>query len=125
MSIATSSKIDFTTLGFGNYSTSEVDTGFTWVNGDKIYKKTINFGQMPASGNKAVNHGISGLKYLIKWEGMSTNAAGTTFWTLPIVNTSQVANTAIDVTSTQIVIYVNTDHSGKTAYFTLYYTKNS
>jgi hypothetical protein len=37
----TASKIDFSTLNFGNYSTSEVDTGFTWIDGSKIYKKTI------------------------------------------------------------------------------------
>lgn len=32
--------IDFTTLLFGNYSLEEQDTGFTWVDGKHIYKKT-------------------------------------------------------------------------------------
>lgn len=36
----TESKLDFSTLKFGNYSTSEVDTGFKWINGSAIYKKT-------------------------------------------------------------------------------------
>lgn len=35
--------IDFTTLAFGNYSTSEVDTGFTYIDGKPIYRKTQNF----------------------------------------------------------------------------------
>lgn len=36
-----SQNIDFTTLNFGNYSTNEVDTGFTWIDGKRIYKKSM------------------------------------------------------------------------------------
>lgn len=35
--------IDFATLLFGNYSTSEVDTGFKWIDGKSIFKKTISW----------------------------------------------------------------------------------
>ena len=36
----TANKIDFTTLP-GNYSTTEQNTGYTWIDGKPIYKKTV------------------------------------------------------------------------------------
>lgn len=33
--------IDFTTLAFCNYSTTEVDTGFKWIDGKAIYRRTF------------------------------------------------------------------------------------
>lgn len=48
----TASKIDFTTLP-GNYTTSEIDTGYTWVDGKQIYKRVFaaNF-TTPAIGTR-------------------------------------------------------------------------
>lgn len=37
----TATKIDFATLAFGNYSTSEEDTGFKFTDGKTIYKRTF------------------------------------------------------------------------------------
>lgn len=38
----TSAMIDFTTFGDGNYSTSETNTGFKWIDGKAIYKQTFS-----------------------------------------------------------------------------------
>ena len=42
-----------------DYSTSEVDTGYTWTDGSPIYKKTINIGALPNATTKSVAHNIS------------------------------------------------------------------
>lgn len=62
-------QLDFPTLGFGNYSTAEVDTGFTWIDGSPIYKKTIDTGGLPNSGTKNVPHGITGYTNIVSMTG--------------------------------------------------------
>ena len=61
----TANKIDFTTFPFGNCSTSEVNTGFTWVDGSPIYKKTVNFGVLPNNTSKQVAHNIQNVDYFL------------------------------------------------------------
>lgn len=61
--------IDFTTLG-GNYSTSEIDTGYTWLNGEPIYKKTLVFGSMPNNTTTTYSFGVSNanvIKHELRW----------------------------------------------------------
>lgn len=121
-----SSKIDFTTLP-GNYSTSEIDTGFTWVDGKTIYKKTINFGALPNATGKSVPHNISNLDFFIKIEGITQNPTDRVFYQLPKVMISgssyqaqlQVGNINVRIdTSQNLSSYTET-------YVTLYYTKSS
>lgn len=111
----------------GNYSTSEVDTGFTWINGKHIYKKTINFGALPNATKKEVVHGISNLDYVIKIEGTCFRSSDKV--------TFQIGNAPNPTTSIEnaitIVVYPNNveittgvNRSAFNAYITLYYTKN-
>ena len=81
----TASKINLSTLG-GNYSTSEVDTGYTWINGDHVYKKTYSTGALPNNAENNIPHGISNLKRVIKVEGFAYKSYGT--WTLPLMDLS-------------------------------------
>ena len=67
----TSDKVDWSTIEISNYSTSEVATGATWIDGRTIYKKTINFGSMPNNATKSVPHGISNLGMMVKIEGIA------------------------------------------------------
>jgi len=120
----TADMIDFTTLG-GNYSTTEQDTGFTWINGEHIYKKTVNFGALPDTTGKSVAHNITGLDWVIEFSGVTYNPSINTYLTLPCASASSypislaVSNTNVDVTTTN-------DRSGYTqSYITLYYTKTS
>lgn len=106
-----------------SYSTSEKWTGGYWIDGKKIYKKTINFGSLPNSGEKQVNHGIS-LGNVIKIEGWCfSNALG--WYNLPFAASG---NWAIEVKIyyNTVVVVTGVDRSGiSTAYITLYYTKSS
>lgn len=117
--------IDFTTFGSGNYSTSEQDTGFTWIDGKKIYKKTIDFGALPNATTKSVAHGITNLAGVIKIEGVCS--AGNSWTTVPLMFNSASAtfNTDFYVDETNLNASSGQNVSNRTAYITLYYTKTS
>lgn len=55
------------TISDMDYSTSEQDTGCKWIDGKKIYKKTVFF-QSVASGDINSAHGISNISLVIKHE---------------------------------------------------------
>ncbi len=124
----TAGKIDFSTLS-GNYSTTEVDTGYTWIDGSKIYKKTITIGSLPDTDTKRVAHGISSMDKLIDLRG------GAKFpnYQLPIpcvsdpirddIGTKAVVRVYVD--STDVIVDTGMDRTGGYAYVTLYYTKTS
>lgn len=109
-----------------DYSTSEIDTGTTWIDGAHIYKKTINFGNLPNATAKYVPHGISNLNYVIKIEGTAA-APNSTWITLPVVYRSADAayNVEVSVSTTDVVCNTSQDRSMFTAYVTLYYTKSA
>lgn len=120
----TADKIDFTTLG-GNYSTNEVDTGFTWINGKHIYKKTIDFGALPNSTNKAVSHGITNLDLVIRYDAFSKDSGNIQ---RPIIYTAlggSAGSIVLDVEASDIRIFTDSNRSSASAYVTLYYTKSS
>lgn len=57
----TGQKIDWGATGL-NYSTTETDTGLTWVDGKKIYRKVIEWALTASSaGEQTKAHGISNL----------------------------------------------------------------
>jgi hypothetical protein len=67
-----------------SYSTGEVFTGNYWLDGKKIYKKTINFGKWPTSNSSTdvaiKNLGIDyvpNIKDLVDYKWFYTTAAGT------------------------------------------------
>jgi len=126
----TASKIDFSTLNFGNYSTSEVDTGFTWIDGSPIYKKTINFGTLPNATTKTVAHNISNISLMIKAEGFFHTSLVDVFSPFPqnFSGNPNMFNGSVStmvVTKTDVRIDCTTNMSAQTAYITLYYTKSS
>lgn len=107
-----------------NYSTNEVDTGATWVDGKKIYKKTINFGTLPDNTSKNVAHGISNIGYIVKLEGVSTNSAR--WLPLPLASPAAAStNIMLTADSTNVTIATGLDRTSDSAYVTLYYTKSS
>lgn len=109
-----------------NYSTNEVDTGATWIDGKKIYKKTIDFGALPNNTNKQVAHDISNLDKVIKVEQHLNN--GPTYlkgFLLLSSGPSNVTDFNLYGTDTAISVSTNSDRSSVYAYFTLYYAKSS
>lgn len=110
-------------LTAGNYSTSEQDTKFTWTNGAKIYKKTIVSTNLVAGENN-INHGISNLGLVLKYDGFMDIGSGTT---LPIPTIASATNNSVSVwtvNSTIVKIFSSLAFTGK-VYITLYYTKTS
>lgn len=109
-----------------DYSTSEVDTKVKWVDGKTIYRKTINFSNLPNNSTKNVAHGVSGLSQLVKIDAIM-NRPGTNggFYLLPFVSKA-AANDQVEVSvnDTNVSIATNIDWSSCTAYVTIYYTKS-
>lgn len=113
------------TISDMDYSTSEQDTGCKWVDGKKIYKKTISCGG-GSNKNKAVNHNISNLSRTIKIEGQAYD--GSVCIPIPFTSTGDGVSSSIQVyvSSTQIVISCGADRDNLIEmYVTLWYTKTT
>lgn len=119
------SNVDFTTFGCGNYSTTETDTGFTWIDGKNIYKKTVNIGTLPNNTKKSVSHGITNLDKIIKIDGITRHPGNNITAPLPFTSLSESSNIQMNVVGANIEISTGVDRTGFTdSYATLYYTKS-
>ena len=119
----TQDDIVMSSLNFGNYSTSETDTGFKWIDGRKIYKKTMDFGALPNATNKSKSFGISNLGMFIQITGMAIYPSGVSL-VLPFSGVSALeASVAINTNGDSVVITTGTNRSSATGYITAYYTK--
>lgn len=122
------SQLDFSALNFGNYSTLEADTGFTWVDGKTIYKKTINFGSLPNSAAKTKAHGITNLSQVIKMETIVMNNNGAFHMVDGVygpASTNEIYENAFLASDGNLTISTSTDRTSFYAYITLYYTKTN
>lgn len=112
----------------GDYSTSEVDTGYHWIDGKTIYKKTVYFSSLPNNTTKTVSFGVNNVSYVIKMEGSAYRANDGAFFTLPNASALAVAN-AIDMAylanSKEVQVRTGMDRTNCIAYITVYYTKTS
>lgn len=106
-----------------DYSTSEINTGFTWIDGSAIYKKTVNIGTLPNNTTKTVAHNIANFSALIKLEGNFTN--GTNSAPIPYSAPTASKNVQAYMDSTNVTIGTGEDRSAYSGYVTVYYTKSS
>ena len=121
----TKAKINLSTLD-GNYSTAEFDTGYTWIDGKTIYKKTVNTGQLPNATSKSVNHDIANFYRLVKLDGWAYSSSYGFSQTLPLVTTDPDYLLDIQVSPTTIKLSCTHDRSAfGESYVTLYYTKSA
>lgn len=109
----------------GDYSLSEVDTGCTWIDGSKIYKKTVDVGTLPNATIKYVNHNITNLKAVVHVEGVGYSESTNNHFPLPFPVTNSQNTIWILIHPTQIEIGTGVDRSGSTGYVTIFYTKTS
>lgn len=109
-----------------NYSTTEIDTGTTWVDGRKIYKKTVSTGTLPNNTTSTISHGISNLFKIIKpIEGWALDGITQSYISIPFASANNV-NVSVVVVADNITIRSEGDWSSYTeSYITLYYTKLS
>ena len=112
---------DKTAFG-GDYSTGEVNTGFTWVDAKTIYKKTVNFGALPNTTTKTVAHGITAVDSVINVTGVAKFTTGV-FFPLPFAALTLPSQIQMFVDGTNISIATGSDRSSGSAYITIYYTK--
>lgn len=76
------------------YSYNEKATGDIWINGQKIYRKTIRYeGPLPATnGEISFPHNISELRYMINIFGNTINTTDVEELVLPYVDAYEPAN---------------------------------
>ena len=119
----TAPKIDFSTLS-GNYSTTEQSTGYTWVDGSVIYKKTVEIQSTSLSaGDNTIQHGVSGIKNVVHYEcAWILSALQNTTRFIP-GGTSTHSFTIGTISATELTLYTTLTTAG-TLYLTLYYTKS-
>lgn len=122
--VLNTNQIDFTTFG-GNYSESEIDTNYTWVDGKKIYKKTILFASLSNASNVSANHNIVGLADIINITGLTCQ--NNNRWrdlNMPAGNVS-TQWTIVEIDETKVYVYSGNDQRNQRASVTLYYTKTN
>ena len=114
------------TISDMDYSTSEQDTGCKWIDGKKIYKKTIDFGALPNASIKNVDHGVANIARVVKIDGIISFGSNT--WSnIPLVyqGVDSVYNAEFQVTTTQVHCATSKDRSNLSAIITFYYTKTT
>lgn len=106
------------------YSTSEQVAGI-WIDGKPLYKKTINFGALPNATQKDVQHGISNLKRVVRFECLAYNGGAGSNTPIPLVSVVG-NNSTLDIFGSYIRMNTGVDRSAFTeCYITLYYTKTT
>lgn len=113
----------------GSYSTTETFTGDYWIDGKKIYRKTIT--QQLTSNTGAVEatytHGIADVDTIMCDYSHSTIKFPSVYNNMPYINaTNSVAGIGISaLSSTSYTISTGTNRSSLTAYITFLYTKTT
>ena len=64
--------------GYENYSATEHEIG-TWIDGSKLYEKTISCGALPSGVPKTVAHGISNLNKVFEINNIAIRDDGEVF----------------------------------------------
>ena len=109
------------------YSNTEIKTGLKWIDGKDRYIKVVSIGSLPNVDTKNVNHGISNLYEVIRFQGLAHNSARNDFIPVPWVDKSSSAqyNVSLRITATQISIATDGYMSTYSGYVILEYTKSS
>ena len=109
-----------------SYSTSETDTGKTWINGKKIYRKVVEIGNVSANTGTSKATGITNLETVISITGMCKYNDGA--WiTIPRGhgNASYGNNAYMNSTGTTVTVECGSASSLKNATVIIEYTKAS
>jgi hypothetical protein len=110
----------------GNYSTAEVNTGKTWIDGKSIYRKVLNCGALPNNSDKSVDINVEDIEQLVNLYGIGISTTGTCF-PLPYVYNN--LNSQIELIylggTKQIRITTGQDRTRVTGYVTIEYTKTN
>lgn len=124
---STNTPLNATNLNqFDVYSTTETVIG-KWIDNKPIYRKVINYGNLPNATYNEVLHNISNLGTFTKIEAIAKTAAGY-YYPLNMHGTNDMFNNntvMVRANDTKIQITATTDYSTQTAYVILEYTKST
>lgn len=115
-----------TSISTGNYSTSEADTGFKWIDGKTIYKKTFT-GTLTASASVRLITTISSfpsVETMVKAEGWFNGGSEIVVFGSTHVSSSGTINRAMAIRGdNQLVTWSDSARTNAPYAFTIYYTK--
>lgn len=109
------------------YSTTETKTNKVWIDGKPIYRKVIDFGNLPNNGAKIIKHGIEGIDEFVVINAIGKSAPGQ-FYSIPHVGNPLIfsnATVTIRISATELTMVTTLDMSSHTAKVTLEYTKTT
>ncbi len=104
------------------YSTNEIKTGETWIDGKPLYTKTINFGNLPNNANKNVEHEIQ--NYDVIFVDFSASYATNNSGQFQGVNSVGLGLTTY-INGGDVVCITNSDRTSWVAVITIKYTKTT
>lgn len=113
--------------GLSVYSTTEANTGQTWINNKPIYRKVIEFGNLPNNTSKTVAHGISNLENFIKCDFIATRSSDKDTLFIPYVtfNSNNTGGIVFYINSVNVYVTTVTDRSAYSGIIILEYTKTT
>ena len=107
------------------YSQNETDTGKTWIDGKKIYRKVINCGVLPNNEEKNIPHNIKDYDTFLSIRAIAIYREAKSFISLPFASQGN-ESIKITVLGENIVIgtYITRNYF-KESYAILEYTKTT
>lgn len=108
-----------------SYSTNEVLTGGTWIDGKPIYRKVIELPSLPNNSQVSIAHNITNVESFITVRGIAFNPTSTLSLPIPFVERNGQEDVQLYATATDYVISVNYDASAYTGKIILEYTKTT
>lgn len=106
-----------------SYSTNEVKTGGTWIDGKPIYRKVVDFGALPNATTKNVAHGVSNIGDITHIYGVAHSSAKMTIPLpyargIPIILYATQDDVAIEISTSDYVEFTRSE-------ITIEYTKTT
>lgn len=106
-----------------SYSTQEVKTGGTWIDGKPIYRKVVDFGALPNATTKKVAHGVSNIGDITHIYGVAHSSAKMTIPLpyargIPIILYATQDDVAIEISTGDYVEFTRSE-------ITIEYTKTT
>lgn len=109
-----------------DYSTTEINTGQTWIDGKPIYRKIVEVKNLAIKDGTTYAHGIANVKEILPMScGRMLYGNNTPFYTYPLVaHSGAILASTFNTTN---IVWVGNDSWGKshTHIFVIYYTKTT
>jgi hypothetical protein len=111
----------------GSYSTTEVNTHQTWIDGKTIYRKVIDIGTLTNATAKTVNHNILNIDKIIYQYAIACDSNGMTYSIPHVASPNMSSNMTMALRSNKewVQVYCSANMSSYTGYYILEYTKTT